>query len=652
MLADRGLLGRPASATRLDGARGAAPPGVAARHHRGAPGLPRADDKTLLQAGAVIGRVVWPGALVGGHGPSAAMDQRDAYATLEEREFLGRSAPIVGREASPNTASATSSSATSPTARSRGCAGARCTADGGVAGVAEPRPRRRPRRDARPPLPERLRADTRRRRRHEAELVDPARLALRDAGDRALSLHAFPAAARFFRAALDLWPVRRSRAPVAALPPGQVDLLRRDRRRRDARRGARRAARRRRSRNRGRGRGRSSPTSRTTKAGATASSSTSTARRAGRRARAHALEGGGTRRPRQLPLDGPGARADDRRGDARRSRSPGQLGLARGRGERAVHDRDLARARGRSRRARRPAAQHRDHRGDRLASERPVLRRARGPRVQCRATSKASFELHRRARGAMPRRFGHARLRQVARRRARRRVVLDRRVGPGARSGGLLHRRGRGRHAELHGGLLPRDARAGYAWRAAIAWARSTTPTRPSRSLDPPRSHRRSIRHSPSAPALMFSSARWTRARCSPTSFSRNGGRSSRPIRRRRGRSISPSRSKRSVAEPSWPRRRARSRCERGGWRRWCASSPVTTSRRPSSSGASGPGRTRRWPVCVRGRCCSTTVASARPGELDLPSRFCARSMQRPISSMRNRWGGHPLPRHVHNLEP
>jgi tetratricopeptide (TPR) repeat protein len=37
-------------------------------------------------------------------------------------------------------------------------------------------------------------------------LVDPARLALRDAGDRALSLHAFPAAARFFRAALDLWP--------------------------------------------------------------------------------------------------------------------------------------------------------------------------------------------------------------------------------------------------------------------------------------------------------------------------------------------------------------------------------------------------------------------------------------------------------------
>ena len=39
-----------------------------------------------------------------------------------------------------------------------------------------------------------------------SELAEPARLAMRDAGDRALSLNAFPAAARFFRAALALWP--------------------------------------------------------------------------------------------------------------------------------------------------------------------------------------------------------------------------------------------------------------------------------------------------------------------------------------------------------------------------------------------------------------------------------------------------------------
>jgi hypothetical protein len=43
-------------------------------------------------------------------------------------------------------------------------------------------------------------------RRETAELVERARLALRDAGDRALTVYAYPAAARFFRDALELWP--------------------------------------------------------------------------------------------------------------------------------------------------------------------------------------------------------------------------------------------------------------------------------------------------------------------------------------------------------------------------------------------------------------------------------------------------------------
>jgi class 3 adenylate cyclase/tetratricopeptide (TPR) repeat protein len=43
-------------------------------------------------------------------------------------------------------------------------------------------------------------------RQETAELVDRARIALRDAGDRALTLYAYPAAARFFRDALELWP--------------------------------------------------------------------------------------------------------------------------------------------------------------------------------------------------------------------------------------------------------------------------------------------------------------------------------------------------------------------------------------------------------------------------------------------------------------
>ena len=39
-----------------------------------------------------------------------------------------------------------------------------------------------------------------------ASLLEPARIAYRDAGDRAFSLNALPAAARFYTAALDLWP--------------------------------------------------------------------------------------------------------------------------------------------------------------------------------------------------------------------------------------------------------------------------------------------------------------------------------------------------------------------------------------------------------------------------------------------------------------
>jgi hypothetical protein len=49
-----------------------------------------------------------------------------------------------------------------------------------------------------------------------ASLADPARFALRDAGDRALTLHASATAAHHYRAALDLWPQD---------DPGRPDLL-------------------------------------------------------------------------------------------------------------------------------------------------------------------------------------------------------------------------------------------------------------------------------------------------------------------------------------------------------------------------------------------------------------------------------------------
>ena len=46
-----------------------------------------------------------------------------------------------------------------------------------------------------------------------AGLDEPARLALREAGDRALALHAFAAAARWYRAALELWPAADRERP-------------------------------------------------------------------------------------------------------------------------------------------------------------------------------------------------------------------------------------------------------------------------------------------------------------------------------------------------------------------------------------------------------------------------------------------------------
>ena len=54
------------------------------------------------------------------------------------------------------------------------------------------------------------------------ELSERARLSLRDAGGRALSLNAFPAAERYFRAALDLWPEQDLELPSLLLRLGQA----------------------------------------------------------------------------------------------------------------------------------------------------------------------------------------------------------------------------------------------------------------------------------------------------------------------------------------------------------------------------------------------------------------------------------------------
>jgi hypothetical protein len=55
-------------------------------------------------------------------------------------------------------------------------------------------------------------------------LAEPARLALREAGDRALELHAFAAAARWYSAALELWPVGDRERPRLLLRLGQTRM--------------------------------------------------------------------------------------------------------------------------------------------------------------------------------------------------------------------------------------------------------------------------------------------------------------------------------------------------------------------------------------------------------------------------------------------
>ncbi len=204
MLADRGLL--ESSATH---GRPVAPEALPLPHSlRGiiASRLDSlsADEKTLLQAGAVIGRVVWPGAL------SAIIGQPRRWVlrrlrTLEEREFLGRTRrSSVANEAEYRFRHVLIRDvAYSQIPRGRRGEMHRRTAEW----LGTLSPDRAVDRAAM--LAHHFHSAyelTRTAGGNTRPLVDPARLALRDAGDRALSLHAFPAAARFFRAALDLWP--------------------------------------------------------------------------------------------------------------------------------------------------------------------------------------------------------------------------------------------------------------------------------------------------------------------------------------------------------------------------------------------------------------------------------------------------------------
>jgi class 3 adenylate cyclase/tetratricopeptide (TPR) repeat protein len=214
MLADRGLLAAAEAHTEpLDLRALPVPQSVRGIIASRLDSLP-AEEKALLQAGAVIGRVVWPGALaaVTGH-PRRVVMRR--LRTLEDREFLGRvRQSSVGHE---------------PEYRFRHVL---------IRDVAYSQIPHRRRGDIHLRAAEWLESLGRDRAADRAEmlahhylsahelarasgtgpydLAERTRRALRDAGDRALTVHAYPTAARLFRSALELWP---------ADDPERADLL-------------------------------------------------------------------------------------------------------------------------------------------------------------------------------------------------------------------------------------------------------------------------------------------------------------------------------------------------------------------------------------------------------------------------------------------
>ena len=340
MLVDRGLMGRPEARRGSTPVEALALPAslrgiIAARLDSLTP-----EDKSLLHAGAVIGRVVWPGAL------SAITGRPRRWITgrlrdLEEREFLqGASDSSVEGE---------------PEYRFRHVL-IRDVAYNEIPRLRRGEIHRKTAEWLESLSPDRAgdRAEmlahhfqcaydlTRAAGADASGLAAPARLALRDAGDRALSLNAFPAAARYFRAALDLWPRADPERPSLLFRLGKSTYYAETAGTEVLERGPRRAPRRWASRDGGRGRGVPGqaglpPGTPRSPGGAPRSRGV-----AGRTPRAVAIEGRGAGRHGEPS----GHRQRGRTGDRRRHSGSGDRGgpaPPRARGERAVDDRTLAR---------------------------------------------------------------------------------------------------------------------------------------------------------------------------------------------------------------------------------------------------------------------------------------------------------------------
>jgi class 3 adenylate cyclase len=175
--------------------------------------------KALLQDAAVVGEVVWPGALAAIGGLSRRAVDRDLR-ELERRELLTR-ARLSSVEREPEYRfrhALVRDVAYSQIPRRRRGESHRRTAEW----LETLRP------DRASDLAELLAHHylyayelSRATEAETFELSERARIALRDAGDRALSLQSFPIAAKYFRAALELWPEDDPERPDLLLRRGK-----------------------------------------------------------------------------------------------------------------------------------------------------------------------------------------------------------------------------------------------------------------------------------------------------------------------------------------------------------------------------------------------------------------------------------------------
>jgi predicted ATPase/class 3 adenylate cyclase len=163
-----------------------------------------ADEKTLIQAASIVGKVFWPGSLA--HLlelPPAEVEQR--LRVLERKEFIRRErrSSIAGETAHVFRHVLVRDVAYSQIPRSRRAALHRLAA-GWIEDLSG---------DRREDLADMVAHHflcaldlDRRTGREDPELAARTRTALVEAGDRSFALNAFPAAARFYERALELWP--------------------------------------------------------------------------------------------------------------------------------------------------------------------------------------------------------------------------------------------------------------------------------------------------------------------------------------------------------------------------------------------------------------------------------------------------------------